>query len=184
MPVEVCDDPDRGRRSQNRGFGDRGFASDAVRRNALHPLDCTLSNQEEGSIKALDEERAAGSDRSIRPRSQRSAQRSVCDERERLGTPCLSTESWCRPGSLINDTAIKLYEAHECDGLEYFNGKLESHDVIYADGAPAETLLNLDEYAVNCAEYFRMYCPRKRKRLAARPLSPTPGPQPIEVEGA
>jgi hypothetical protein len=41
--------------------------------------------------------------------------------------------------------------------LESFHIKLENHDVIYAQGAPVETLLNVDESAVNFADYFRVY---------------------------
>jgi hypothetical protein len=41
--------------------------------------------------------------------------------------------------------------------LEFFHIKLESHDVIYAEGAHVETLLDVDESAVNFAEYFRVY---------------------------
>ena len=58
---------------------------------------------------------------------------------------------------LINGTTITRYEASEYDELEYFHVKLEGHDVIYAEGAPAETLLNVEESAVNFAEYFRQY---------------------------
>ena len=60
-------------------------------------------------------------------------------------------------GSLINGTTIALYDANELDELEFFHIKLESHDVIYAEGAPCETLLAVDENAVNFAEYLRMY---------------------------
>jgi len=60
-------------------------------------------------------------------------------------------------GNLINDTTITLYEAREHDELEFFHIKLESHDVIYAGGAPVETLLNVNESAVNFADYFRTY---------------------------
>ena len=60
-------------------------------------------------------------------------------------------------GCLINGTTIARYEAREYDELEYFHIKLESHDVIYAEGAPVETLLTVDETAVNFAEYFRRY---------------------------
>ena len=59
--------------------------------------------------------------------------------------------------ALINGTTITRYEARECDELEFFNIKLESHDVIYAKGVPAETLLNVEESAVNFADYFRGY---------------------------
>ena len=60
-------------------------------------------------------------------------------------------------GYLVNETTITLCEASELDELEFFHIKLESHDVIYAEGAPVETLLEVDEGAVNFADYFRMY---------------------------
>ena len=60
-------------------------------------------------------------------------------------------------GYLINETTITLCEANELNELEFFHIKLESHDVIYAEGAPVETLLDVDESAVNFAEYFRVY---------------------------
>jgi Hint domain len=60
-------------------------------------------------------------------------------------------------GCLINGATISLCEARELDKLEYFNIKLEGHDVIYAEGAAVETIANVDESAVNFAEYFRKY---------------------------
>src|SRR4029077_9242088 len=60
-------------------------------------------------------------------------------------------------GCLINGTTITLDDAHEHDELEFYHIKLETHDVIYAEGAPCETLLEVDENAANFAEYFRMY---------------------------
>lgn len=60
-------------------------------------------------------------------------------------------------GNLINGTTITRDEASEYDELEFLNIKLERHDVIYAEGAPVETLLDVDERAVNFAEYFRRY---------------------------
>jgi hypothetical protein len=65
--------------------------------------------------------------------------------------------------NLINDTTITLYEAREHDELEFFHIKLESHDVIYAEGAPVETLLDIDESAVNFVEYLRKYGTPKRE---------------------
>jgi hypothetical protein len=60
------------------------------------------------------------------------------------------------PGEvLINGTTITRYEAREYDELQFFHIKLESHDVICAEGAPAETLLNVEESAVNFADYLR-----------------------------
>ena len=63
-------------------------------------------------------------------------------------------------GMLINgETIIRHEAANECDELEFFHVKLESHDVIYAEGAPVDTLLTVDECAVNFADYFRAYGP-------------------------
>jgi Hint domain len=59
-------------------------------------------------------------------------------------------------GDLINGTSIARDEL-DCDELEFFHIKLESHDVIYAEGAPVDTLLTVDESAINFAEYFRRY---------------------------
>ncbi len=58
---------------------------------------------------------------------------------------------------LINGTTITRDEAREYDQLEFFHVKLESHDVVYAEGAPAETLINVQESAVNFADYLRQY---------------------------
>jgi Hint domain len=58
---------------------------------------------------------------------------------------------------LINGTTITRYEAREYDELEYFHIKLESHDVIYAEGAPAETLCSVNESAINFGDYLRQY---------------------------
>ena len=69
--------------------------------------------------------------------------------------------------SLINGTTITRYEAREHDELEFFHIKLESHDVVYAEGAPAETLLTVEESAVNFADYLRRYgTPTEEARCA------------------
>jgi hypothetical protein len=60
-------------------------------------------------------------------------------------------------GNLVNGTTITRYDAAELDQLEYFHLKLARHDVIYAEGAPCETLLEVDENATNFAEYLRQY---------------------------
>jgi hypothetical protein len=60
-------------------------------------------------------------------------------------------------GSLINSTTIRRHEALDVDELEFFHIRLESHDAIYAEGAAVETMVNVDESAVNFAEYFRKY---------------------------
>lgn len=59
-------------------------------------------------------------------------------------------------GNLINGASITRDE-RDGDELEFFHIKLERHDVIYAEGTPVETLLRVDEGAVNFADYFRRY---------------------------
>jgi hypothetical protein len=70
---------------------------------------------------------------------------------------------------LINGTTITRYEAREYDELEFFHIKLKSHDVVYAEGAPAETLLNVEESAVNFAEYLRRYGTRATDEARCAP---------------
>ena len=66
-----------------------------------------------------------------------SPRRSLCD-----GAHGLLIDGVLAPAEiLINGTTITRYEASETDELEYFHVKLESHDVVYAEGVPAETLL-------------------------------------------
>jgi hypothetical protein len=52
-------------------------------------------------------------------------------------------------GSLINGTTITVYDPRELDELEFFHIKLERHNAIYAEGAPCETLRNVEEGAIN-----------------------------------
>ena len=75
---------------------------------------------------------------------------------------------------LINGSTITRYEP-EGDELEFFHVKLESHDVIYAEGAPAETLLNVGESFVNFAEYFRLYGMPPREETPCTPVIPVHG---------
>jgi hypothetical protein len=62
-------------------------------------------------------------------------------------------------GSLINGTTIAPYAAEEYDELEFFQIKLETHDAIFAEGAPCETLLSMDESAIDYADYIDKYGP-------------------------
>jgi hypothetical protein len=71
---------------------------------------------------------------------------------------------------LINGTTITRYEARELDELEYFHIKLESHDVVYAEGAPTETLLDVEESAVNFADYLRRYGTPTTEEVRCAPL--------------
>ncbi len=73
-------------------------------------------------------------------------------------------------GNLINGTTITRHCASELDELEYFHIKLEHHDAIYAEGAPCETLLNVDENAANFAEYLRGYGYPKTPEPPCAPL--------------
>jgi hypothetical protein len=60
-------------------------------------------------------------------------------------------------GSLVNGTTIAVQDARERRELTYYHVKLQSHDIVEAHGAPCETLLHVDESAVNFVEYLRMY---------------------------
>jgi hypothetical protein len=64
-----------------------------------------------------------------------------------------------RAGSLVNGATITLSNADDANELEYYHIKLQSHDIIYAEGAPCETLDEVTENAVNFVEYLRMYGP-------------------------
>jgi hypothetical protein len=78
-------------------------------------------------------------------------------------------------GCLINDTTITLYESREHDELEFFHVRLESHDVIYAEGAPVETLLNVEENAVNFVDYLRKYGTPATEETPCVPIIPCGG---------
>jgi hypothetical protein len=71
---------------------------------------------------------------------------------------CLLIDGVLAPAEMfINGATITRHDACEHDELEFFHIKLETHDVIYAEGAPTETLFYVDESAVNFAEYLRRY---------------------------
>lgn len=94
-------------------------------------------------------------------------------------------------GSLINGTTISLYAADEYHELEFFHLKLATHDVIYAEGAPCETLLGIDSAvtdfpdATDRIEAGDRHCvpiicngPRNELKVRLRSLaSPWLGPQ-------
>jgi len=58
---------------------------------------------------------------------------------------------------LVNGATIALHDANDLSELEYYHIMLQSHDIIYAEGAPCETLTDVAESAVNFVEYLRMY---------------------------
>ena len=53
-----------------------------------------------------------------------------------------------RAGSLVNGTTIALHDAGDVSELEYHHIKLQSHDVIYAEGAPCEALAESEAHFV------------------------------------
>lgn len=73
-------------------------------------------------------------------------------------------------GNLINGTTVTLYAADEFDELEFFQIKLETHDVIHAEGAACETLLTVSEAASNFTEYYRAYGAPKTEEVSCAPL--------------
>jgi len=77
-------------------------------------------------------------------------------------------------GMLINGATITRHEPEE-DQLEFFHIKFESHDVIYAEGAPTETLLEVEEFAVNFADYLRRYGAPARSEARCAPFVGTGG---------
>jgi hypothetical protein len=61
---------------------------------------------------------------------------------------------------LVNGSSITLESAGEVSEIEYLHVKLARHDVIFAEGAPSETLLVNSSDAErfdNFAEYLRMF---------------------------
>jgi hypothetical protein len=71
-------------------------------------------------------------------------------------------------GDLINGNNTTGVETTNLDSLEYFHTELERHDVVFANGAPAETLLgdvsrddfdNFDEYVALYGETLTVQIP-------------------------
>lgn len=60
---------------------------------------------------------------------------------------------------LVNGKSVTMAALDERDEIDYFHIELETHEVIFAEGAPAETLLVTDdrERFVNFVEYERLY---------------------------
>jgi hypothetical protein len=75
-----------------------------------------------------------------------------------------------RVGSLVNGITILLHEASDLNELEYYHIKFQNHDIVYAEGAPCETLLDIDENAANFAEYLRLYGAPTEKARACIPV--------------
>jgi hypothetical protein len=83
-------------------------------------------------------------------------------------------------GRLVNGRTIMLCGADEFDAIEYFHLKLAAHTVIYAAGAPCETL-NTEAADAACAPVL---CSGRRSLLASKVRSivtPWLGPQKIDL---
>jgi len=65
---------------------------------------------------------------------------------------------------LVNGATI--LQADGIDRVEYFHVELDEHDVIFADGAAAETFVDCDNRLMfaNGAEYARLYPSEDRAR--------------------
>ena len=75
-----------------------------------------------------------------------------------------------RAGSLVNGTTITLDDAGDVTELEYYHVKLQSHDVIYAEGAPCETFADTAEHYASVLS-FTGYRSRMKSHLRSA-LSP------------
>jgi|SRR5271166_695163 len=73
----------------------------------------------------------------------------------RRSTHCLwrPGDSW-QPDQWLDDYG---YDPRVLDELEFFHIKLERHNEIFAEGALYETIINVEESAVNFAEYLGHY---------------------------
>jgi hypothetical protein len=67
---------------------------------------------------------------------------------------------------LVNGATI--IQADDVEQVEYFHIELESHDILFANGAPAETYVNCDNRLMfaNGSEYDRLY-PKDDRRLGS-----------------
>jgi len=72
-------------------------------------------------------------------------------------------------GDLVNGTTITLDDADDIERLEYFHVKLEKHDVIEAQGASCESLLEIAETDPTFSDYCRKYGAPKTGQTACAP---------------
>ena len=87
---------------------------------------------------------------------------------------CLIPVQW-----LVNGKSIVLDTLDGNDVIDYFHIELKTHEVVFAEGAPAETLLITDdrEHFSNFVEYERRY--GAEVRPAMKPFAPV-----LEYRGA
>jgi Hint domain len=72
----------------------------------------------------------------------------------------------------VNGRSIALTTMDDRAVIDYFHIELETHEVIFAEGAPAETLLTANdrEDFANFVEYERLY--GSEERPAMKPFAP------------
>jgi Hint domain-containing protein len=78
---------------------------------------------------------------------------------------CLFIDGFLIPVEwLVNGRSIALTMTDDRDDIEYFHIELETHEVVFAEGAPAETLLVTSdrENFANFVEYERLYGAEER----------------------
>jgi hypothetical protein len=79
-----------------------------------------------------------------------------------------------RAVDLINGSSITLESVVELSNVEYLHVKLARHDVIFAEGAPSETLLvnsgNAERFD-NFAEYLRLFGEDGAEEVRCGPIS-------------
>ena len=86
---------------------------------------------------------------------------------------CLFIDGFLIPVEwLVNGRSITLTMTDDREVIEYFHIELETHEVVFAEGAPAETLLVTSdrENFANFVEYERLY--GAGERPAMRPFAP------------
>jgi Hint domain len=75
---------------------------------------------------------------------------------------------------LVNGSSITLHSAVEPSEIEYLHVKLAQHDVIFAEGAPSETLLvhsgNVERFD-NFAEYLRRFGEDEADEVRCAPIA-------------
>jgi Hint domain len=75
---------------------------------------------------------------------------------------------------LVNGSSITLQSAAERSEIEYLHVKLARHDVIFAEGAPSETLLvhsgNVERFD-NFVEYLRLFGEDAAEEARCRPIA-------------
>jgi hypothetical protein len=75
---------------------------------------------------------------------------------------------------LVNGSSITLHSAVEPSEIEYLHVKLAQHDVIFAEGAPSETLLvhsgNVERFD-NFAEYLRRFGGDEADEVSCAPVA-------------